>query len=184
MQDLEENGGELTEEIAERLTMNSEDFATKMDAYANVIKNYESNIVAIKNEQERLKGLLVTAENAITSMKKVMTIGLELYGENGKTNNKIYKTPLHSYWNVYHKPLVITEEAMIPDYYYRYSLKTKLPIDAMKEVEQSLAEYADEFTPIFDAEINKKELKEDIENNGVSIIGAYIDTKASYLRIK
>lgn len=181
MSDIEEAGGEITDEIAERLQVNSEDFAEKMDAYASIIASYEGDIATIKTEQERLKGLATSKEKSIESMKKVMLIALELFGEVGKTGNKKYKTATHSYWNVYHKPLVVLDETMIPEEYIRYSLALKVNNNQMEEISDRLADVPLDLT--FVPSVDRTALKKDIEAEIVSTENAYIDMNASYLRI-
>ena len=45
-QELEDNGGELTEELEAKLSVSQADFKTKLDSYTKVIKNAESDINA------------------------------------------------------------------------------------------------------------------------------------------
>lgn len=183
MADIEEAGGEITDEIAERLQVNSEDFAEKMDAYASIIASYEGDIATIKTEQERLKGLATSKEKSIESMKKVMLIALELFGEVGKTGNKKYKTATHSYWNVYHKPLIIDDDAIIPKEYVKYSLSTKLYEEDMQIVADALAREGEQLQVEFIENVDRAQLKKDVIAGIVDDEKIRIDEDASYLRI-
>ena len=42
--ELEENGGELTEELEEKLSISQDEFRSKVDAYLSVIRHTESDI--------------------------------------------------------------------------------------------------------------------------------------------
>lgn len=183
MQDIEQAEGEITEELAERLAINKEDFSAKMDAYANIIAQFTGEIAIIDTELERLKGLKTSKENAITRMKAAMNDALKLFGEPGKTGNQTFKTPLHSYWNVYHKPLVIDDDAKVPVDYIGYNLKTQLPHNLMEEVSDTLASYSKDYEFTFEDSVKRTELKKAIEG-GLTLDGVRIDDKASYLRIK
>jgi len=182
MQDIEQAEGEITEELAERLAINKEDFSAKMDAYANIIAQFNGEVAIIDTEMERLKGLKTSKENAVTRMKTAMNDALKLFGDIGKTNNQTFKTPLHSYWNVYHKPLVVLDETSVPEEYVRYSLALKVNNNEMEEISDRLAD-----VPIvlaFVPSVDRTALKKDIEAEIVSTESAYIDMTASYLRIK
>lgn len=183
MTELEENGGELTDELVKRLEVNSSNFASKMDNYANVIALLEGNSKIIEDEIERLSELKKSNENSIASMKKVMITALELFGEVGKTGNRKYKTALHSYWNVYHKPLVIEDESTVPRDYIKYSLSTNMS-NTLKEKIAEVLEKENILNPTFAQSIDKTKLKDDVEAGIVNKKGIYIDNKTSYLRIK
>lgn len=79
--ELEENGGELTEELEQRLTVSQEDFKDKIESYTNVIKSLESDITAIKTEQKRLKELADKKDNTITRLKSVIIDAIEMFGD-------------------------------------------------------------------------------------------------------
>ena len=77
---LEENGGELTPEIEERLMIHDCDVQQKMESYCKAIKCYENDIAAFKSEIERLKARKESAEKAIERMKDAMTNAMETFG--------------------------------------------------------------------------------------------------------
>lgn len=183
LQDIEDAEGEITEELAERLAINKEDFSKKMDGYAKIIRSLQGNVETIKDEAKRLSDLKVSTENKIDKMKQVMNEALKLFGEVGKTGNQTFKTGTNSFWNVYHKPLVITDETKVPEDYLQYDLKTHLPEEAMKDIADTLADY--ELLAItFDSSIKRDALKKAVENGTVNLPEIYIDMNASYLRIK
>ena len=183
MAEIEANEGELTDELIKKLEVNSSNFASKMDAYANIIAVFEGNNAIIEDEQKRLSALHKSNETSIASMKKIMITALELFGNVGKSGNRTYKTPLHSYWNVYHKPLIIEDELSVPLAYVKYTLSTNFPEDVKEKIATVLAKEPT-INPHFNSDINRTELKKAVEAGEVKKEGIYIDNKASYLLIK
>lgn len=86
--ELEENGGELTEELEERLNITQEEFKSKIKDYSNVVKMLESDIVAIKEEKARLNDLQKSKEKNIERLKKIMVDAIELFGDTTKSGSK------------------------------------------------------------------------------------------------
>lgn len=86
--ELEENGGELTEELEQRLAVSQEDFKDKIESYTNVIKSLESDITAIKTEQKRLKELADRKDNTINRLKSVIIDAIEMFGDTKKSGVK------------------------------------------------------------------------------------------------
>jgi hypothetical protein len=155
--------------------------ATKMNAYANIIASLNSDLTAIATEVERLKGLKTSKENTIDSMKKVLINVLQLCGTTGKTGNKSFATELHKFYTVLHKPVVITDERLIPDTMFDYQFVNKYNNDEMRIIADALADTTVSAT--FTEVLNKTRLKGAIKD-GESVLGAYIDDKASYIVIK
>jgi hypothetical protein len=52
--ELEENGGELTEELEQKLAISQEDFRSKVESYTNVIKSIKADVAAIDEERKTL----------------------------------------------------------------------------------------------------------------------------------
>ena len=69
---LEENGGELTDEIAELLTINQDNLNQKIESYCMAIKTIESKALFAKTEIERLKKIAATYDNSVKRMKEAM----------------------------------------------------------------------------------------------------------------
>lgn len=86
--ELEENGGELTEELEERLNITQEEFKSKIKDYSNVVKMLESDIVAIKEEKARLNDLQKSKEKNMERLKKIMVEAIENFGDITKSGGK------------------------------------------------------------------------------------------------
>lgn len=86
--ELEENGGELTEELSEKLTISQQEFKDKIENYINVIKNIDSDIEACDKEIKRLQSVKKTKQNTIERLKTIVCWAIDEYGETNKSGNK------------------------------------------------------------------------------------------------
>jgi hypothetical protein len=77
---IEELGGEITPELAEKLAITEQDLTKKIRAYYYVIKTKESEIQLAKDEQERLGDVRKTKENVIKRLKKMVDLAVEVFG--------------------------------------------------------------------------------------------------------
>lgn len=68
--EIEENDGEITSDIEEALAITQENYKEKLENYAKVIKDYESDVIVIKAETERLNTRKKIIENRIERLKK------------------------------------------------------------------------------------------------------------------
>lgn len=80
MAEIEELGGNITPEIAERLNINEENLATKVRAYYHIIKMTEGQIAVAEDEQARLKTVRDIKKNLITRLKKAVDLAVEEFG--------------------------------------------------------------------------------------------------------
>lgn len=87
--ELEENGGELTPELEERLVITQESLKSKLDSYrkAYTVLNLEAE--SCKKEEQRLAVLRKTKENNAERLKDVMLDAVIAYGDLGKSGNKV-----------------------------------------------------------------------------------------------
>lgn len=86
--ELEENGGEITPELEERLSITQSNFKSKIKNYSNLIKSIEADISSIKNEKDRLTALQKSKEASIRRLEKVIISAIELFGDTNKSGNK------------------------------------------------------------------------------------------------
>jgi hypothetical protein len=85
--ELEENGGELTEELEEKLTISKENFRTKVEGYINVIKQVKSDIAAIDQESKRLAELKKSKNAVIERLTKVLVPAIQNFGDVSKSGS-------------------------------------------------------------------------------------------------
>lgn len=86
--ELEENGGELTPELEEQLTISQEAFKSKIEDYTNVIKLLECDIQEIKLEQKRLKDFADRKQKVIDRLKSTIITAIEEFGSTKKSGVK------------------------------------------------------------------------------------------------
>lgn len=72
LNEIEELEGELTPELEERLKINEANMAKKMEGYCKLILWYDTQILAAKEETERLRKLIKRAERSQEWMKGAM----------------------------------------------------------------------------------------------------------------
>lgn len=87
-QELEDNGGELTDELEAKLTVSQTDFKTKIKSYTDVIKYTEGDIKLIDEEISRLKELKESKKKAIARLEKIVIWAIGMFGEANKSGNK------------------------------------------------------------------------------------------------
>lgn len=85
---IEENEGEITPELEEALTIKREEFSTKIQGYVAFIKQLELDNKGIKEEIARLKDLQKSKEKTIDSLKKIMAMAIDAFGDTNKSGNK------------------------------------------------------------------------------------------------
>lgn len=78
---LEDNGGELTPELEERLSIAQEDFKDKIENYTHVISKYNADINFIKAEQKRLKELADAKAKVVERLSKIMIEAIDKFGD-------------------------------------------------------------------------------------------------------
>lgn len=86
--ELEENGGELTEELEKRLTITQESFKTSVKNLSSVVKQLDYECDAIKEEQKRLKELYDRKQKVIERIKKILLDAINNFGDTKKTGVK------------------------------------------------------------------------------------------------
>lgn len=86
--ELEENGGELTEELEERLNITQESFKTSVRNLSSVVKQLDCECDAIKVEQKRLKELYDRKQKVIERIKKILLDAINNFGDVKKTGVK------------------------------------------------------------------------------------------------
>lgn len=77
---LEENGGEITPEIEEALTLTEEALPRKVDGYGVLIRQFAATEAACDAEIKRLQAIKKTAQNAQRSMKDRILFAMQSFG--------------------------------------------------------------------------------------------------------
>lgn len=90
-----ENDGEVTEELAEMLEITQENFDNKLESYINVITEMNNFIDKSKCEKKRINTLQKTRENIVEKLKLRIKDAVLKYGNPTKDDNKSYDLPTH-----------------------------------------------------------------------------------------
>lgn len=85
--ELEENGGELTPELEEKLLLTQDNFKTKLNGYVNVINEINSRIDACKTEEKRISALRKSREKSINRLKEIVQRCVINFGDINKSGN-------------------------------------------------------------------------------------------------
>ena len=87
--ELEDNGGELTPEIEEKLKITQENFENKVSKYVKAIRYYEDNVSILKGRKKGIDDLLKVRENRAKRLRAVITDAVSRYGIKGKSGNSV-----------------------------------------------------------------------------------------------
>ena len=83
--ELEENGGELTEELEKALTITQADFKQKVRDYASVLKQIDLDITGIDQEVKRLKAYKESKVKAKDRLSSILANAIDMFGEHTKS---------------------------------------------------------------------------------------------------
>ena len=86
--ELEENGGELTPELEERLAITQDNLKEKLNNYRKAYTMLNLDAESCKKEEQRLAVLRKTKENNANRLKNVMLDAVITYGDLGKSGNR------------------------------------------------------------------------------------------------
>ena len=86
---LEENGGEITPELEERLAITEDKLYDKLDSYRRVYSKFMSDAKTCKEEETRIAKLRKTKENQAERLKDTMLAAVQQFGALGKSGNRV-----------------------------------------------------------------------------------------------
>lgn len=87
--ELDENGGELTPELEERLKINQQNLNDKLDNYRKAYTNLSLEADNCRKEEQRIAVLRKAKQNNADRLKRVMLDAVINYGDCGKSGNKV-----------------------------------------------------------------------------------------------
>lgn len=109
IEELENNGGELTDELAEELAITEQDLTNKLDSYRKAMQILEGEQDTIKVEIERLRGISKTKDNTIKRLKTSALDAVLRFGDVGKSGNKTIVLPDCKFFTVNTKSVQLDE---------------------------------------------------------------------------
>ena len=86
---LEDNGGELTPELEERLIIGQDNRREKLTSYVAVINEMTAKIDACKCEEKRISSLRKSRENTLDRVKESVLNAVRLFGDATKNGNYV-----------------------------------------------------------------------------------------------
>lgn len=90
---IEENGGEITPELEERLAITEDKLHDKLDSYRRVHSKLLSDVKTCKEEETRIAKLRKTKENQAEKLKDTMLTAVQQFGALGKSGNRLINLP-------------------------------------------------------------------------------------------
>ncbi len=87
--ELEENGGELTPELEEKLSISQEQLDSKISNYLGVIKQLESDSDLCDKEIKRLQTIKKSKQNTIAKLKSILCYTVDKFGQPNKSGNNV-----------------------------------------------------------------------------------------------
>lgn len=83
--EVEENDGELTEELEKALTITQADFKQKVRDYASVIKQIDLDVIGIDQEVKRLKSYKESKTKLKERLSAILADAIDMFGEHTKS---------------------------------------------------------------------------------------------------
>lgn len=90
---IEENGGEITPELEERLVITEDRLHDKLDSYRRVHSKLISDVKTCKEEETRIAKVRKTKENQAERLKDTMLAAVQQFGALGKSGNRLINLP-------------------------------------------------------------------------------------------
>lgn len=84
-----ENGGEITDELAKELEITQDNLKEKLDNYRKVVAEISSRINYCKNEKTRIDALSKSRQRIVDRLKASMLDAVLKYGDTNKSGNKV-----------------------------------------------------------------------------------------------
>lgn len=177
---IEENNGEVTEELLAKLNLTEESFKNKISDYCKLINKLSQECNVIEAEQQRLESLKSSKLKTIDKLQTVILNSLILFGEKDRDKD-IWRVDTDLF-KISTRSSVSTEilnPDEVPEKYKSYSL-TNLTIEDYKKIATIMPLAV---TPkVTDTKISKVEIKKDLLNNE-PVPGAQLEYNLS-LQIK
>lgn len=86
--EIEDNEGEITPELEDKLNITQESFKDKIKDYTNVVKMLQNDIIDIKAEKARLNDLQKSKEKTIERLKTIIIEAIQEFGDVSKSGGK------------------------------------------------------------------------------------------------
>lgn len=86
---IEDNDGEITDELYEEMLITEENLKKKLKGYHAMVQRWEAEAATCKAEIKRLQNMAKSKETRVEKLKNIMLDAVEKFGQDGKTNKFI-----------------------------------------------------------------------------------------------
>lgn len=187
LNEIDDNDGILTEEQEKQLAINIDDFEKKMRNYTYLVKEREGINKMIDDEVKRLYELKKQNNNLIDRLKLIMRDALELFGDDGKSGNKVLDLGDIKFYTRKNYTLDIEnvgEFLALNNDYVNVRIKSMFSKEEYAKIVDNIKELnggklPDDFK--FEYQIDKRLLKTDIVNNKVEVSGVSVNRNDSLI---
>jgi hypothetical protein len=112
---MEENGGEVTDELLEELAIRRDNFQHKAEAYAKFILKLESESDQAADEIKRIQAIKKSKDKTVDRLKETLLAALMLFGQEDSKGVRRYETPLAKLSTRKSVSVEILDDKIIPD---------------------------------------------------------------------
>ena len=135
---MEENGGEVNDELLEELAIRRDNWQHKAEAYAKFILKLESEADAAAAEIKRIQAIKKAKENTVARLKETLLNALMIFEQEDAKGIRRFETPLCKLSTRKSQSVEVLDEQELPDAFWvvkREVSKTAISA-AIKEGEQ------------------------------------------------
>ena len=115
---MEENGGEVTDEVMEDLAIRRENFSHKAEAYAKFILKLESESDQAAAELKRIQAIKKAKDKTVERLRENLLAALMLFGQEDSKGIKRFETTLAKLSTRKSVSVEILDEAIIPNEFW------------------------------------------------------------------
>ena len=115
---MEENGGEVTDEVMEDLAIRRDNFSHKAEAYAKFILKLESESDQAAAEIKRIQAIKKAKDKTVERLRENLLAALMLFGQEDSKGVKRFETPLAKLSTRKSVSVEILDEAIIPNEFW------------------------------------------------------------------
>jgi len=112
---MEENGGEVSDELLEELAIRRDNFQHKAEAYAKFILKLESESEQAADEIKRIQAIKKSKDKTVDRLKETLLAALMLFGQEDSKGVRRYETPLAKLSTRKSVSVEILDDKIIPD---------------------------------------------------------------------
>lgn len=126
MEEIELAEGEITDVLAERLTINKSEFQEKLNKSQSFIDFLESNNEQLAAKIDQLNKIIQKNKKTIETVEYYMKTAIKQYGILNKSNNPFVQTDIHKFTVTASKSVEIGNLELVPNELCQFTIATPL----------------------------------------------------------